>query len=65
MYEHLGLQDISFIMLYGEATEGNRSIAALRLAVRSGYKSYSTFSDAFKRITGLSVTDWMKRESVS
>jgi AraC-like DNA-binding protein len=54
-----------FIHLYREATEENRSIAALRLAVRSGYKSYSTFSGAFKRITGLSVTDWMKRESVS
>ena len=54
-----------FIHLYREATEENRSIAALRLAVRSGYKSYSTFSGAFKRITGLSVTDWMKRERES
>jgi AraC-like DNA-binding protein len=33
----------------------------LRLAERSGYKSYSTFSAAFKRITGLSETDWMKQ----
>ena len=54
-----------FIHLYREATEENRSIAALRLAERSGYNSYNTFSAAFKRIIGLSVTDWMKRESVS
>jgi AraC-like DNA-binding protein len=50
-----------FISLYRETTEGNRSIAVLRLAERSGYKSYSTFSAAFKRITGLSETDWMKQ----
>ena len=54
-----------FISLYRETTEGNRSIAVLKLAERSGYKSYSTFSAAFKRITGLSVTDWMKRERES
>ena len=51
-----------FIHLYREATEENRSIAALRLAERSGYHSYNTFSAAFKRITGLSVTDWMKQQ---
>ena len=51
-----------FISLYREATEENRSIAALRLAEQSGYHSYNTFSAAFKRITGLSVTDWMKQQ---
>ena len=54
-----------FIHLYREATEENRSIAAHRLAERSGYHSYSTFNAAFKRITGLSVTDWMKCKSES
>ena len=54
-----------FISLYRETTEGNRSSAALKLAGQCGYQSYSTFSTAFKRITGLSVTDWMKRERES
>ena len=54
-----------FISLYREATEGKQSIKALRLAERSGYHSYSTFSAAFKRITGFTVTDWMKNETVS
>ena len=49
-----------FIHLYREATEENRSNAVLRLAEQSGYHSYNIFSAAFKRITGLSVTDWMK-----
>ena len=51
-----------FIHLYRETPEEKRSIAALRLAGQSGYHSYNTFSAAFKRITGLSVTDWMKQQ---
>lgn len=54
-----------FISLYRETTEGNRSIAVLRLAERSGYKSYSTFSAAFKKITGLSDTEWIKACSIN
>ena len=35
----------------------------LVLAGRSGYRSYTTFSLAFKQYTGFSVTNWMYKES--
>ena len=49
-----------FIRLYREATAAHRSISAQQLATRSGYRSYSTFSHAFKQRTGQSVTVWMR-----
>ena len=36
-----------------------QSVSAKQLAVLSGYRSYSTFSLAFKQRVGLSVTEWM------
>lgn len=35
----------------------------LVLAGRSGYRSYTTFSLAFKQYTGFSVTNWMYKEA--
>lgn len=46
----------------GDAVGGKRSFSAQQLARESGFHSYRTFSDAFKRKTGLSVTAWMKSE---
>jgi AraC-like DNA-binding protein len=49
-----------FINLYREAVAAERSITAQQLAHDSGYRSYSTFSLAFKQRMGQSVTAWMR-----
>ena len=53
-----------FIGLYREAVSAGRPVSAKLLAGRSGYRSYSTFSLAFKQYTGFSVTNWMYKESL-
>lgn len=47
-----------FIKRYQELTAAGQSIGAQQLSRESGYRSYSTFSMAFKQRTGLSVTAW-------
>ena len=54
-----GLRIRHFILLYREAMADNRIVTALQLALESGYRSYSTFSAAFKQYTGKTVTAWM------
>ena len=49
-----------FMSLYRKATSAQQSIVAQQLASDSGYRSYSTFSLAFKQRTGQSVTAWMR-----
>ena len=49
-----------FIRLYNKAVVDLRNFTAQELALESGFRSYRTFSEAFKRQTGLSVTAWMK-----
>ena len=49
-----------FTSLYRDAVEAHRSFTTQQLAQESGFRSYNTFSSAFKRKTGLSVTAWMK-----
>ena len=49
-----------FISLYREAAAANQPIVAQQLASDSGYRSYSTFSLAFKQRMGQSVTAWMR-----
>ena len=49
-----------FMRLYHEAVAAQRPVAAQQLAHESGYRSYSTFSLAFKQRTGQSVTAWMR-----
>ena len=49
-----------FISRYDELTAAGQPIVAQQLAIESGYRSYSTFSLAFKQRTGQSVTDWMR-----
>jgi AraC-like DNA-binding protein len=48
-----------FINLYREAVAAQRPFTAQQLASDSGYRSYSTFSLAFKQRMGQSVTAWM------
>ena len=49
-----------FVHLYREALDTQRSYTIQQLALESGYRSYSTFSDVVKRKTGKSVKAWMK-----
>ena len=49
-----------FVSLYREAVASERHITAQQLAHDSGYRSYSTFSLAFKQRMGQSVTAWMR-----
>ena len=53
-----------FISLYHEAVAAHRLVIAQQLAFESGYQSYSTFRDAFKRKTGQSVTAWMASQKI-
>ena len=49
-----------FIGLCQEAAAARQPIIAKQLASDSGYRSYSTFSLAFKQRTGKSVTAWLR-----
>jgi AraC-like DNA-binding protein len=49
-----------FVSLYHEAVDSKRSFTVQQLALESGFHSYTTFSDAFKRKMGLSVRSWIK-----
>ncbi len=55
-----GLRIGHFISLYQKAVAEGRVFTAQQLASESGYRSYSTFSAAFKQRTGKSVTAWMR-----
>jgi AraC-like DNA-binding protein len=48
-----------FMHRYEEMKADGRPVIAQQLAHESGYRSYSTFSMAFKQHTGQSVTAWM------
>ncbi|MBO6189496.1 MAG: helix-turn-helix domain-containing protein [Alloprevotella sp.] len=49
-----------FISLYQKAVNEQHPFTAQQLAHESGFRSYSTFSAAFKRKTGMSVSAWIK-----
>ena len=53
-----------FISLYHETVAAHRPVIAQQLAFESGYQSYSTFRDAFKRKMGQSVTAWMASQKI-
>ena len=50
-----------FLRLYHKAIAANQSIIVQQLAHDSGFRSYSTFSLAFKHRMGQSVTAWMRK----
>ncbi len=50
-----------FLNLYDEAIRTRRAFTAQSLAYESGFRSYRTFSDSFKRLMGQNVTDWQLR----
>ena len=51
-----------FVSLYREAVAAKRSATAQQLANECGYRSYSTFTLAFKQRMGQSVTAWMRTD---
>ena len=55
-----GLRINHFVNLYHEAVAAQRSFTAQQLANESGFRSYSTFSAAFKQRMGQTVTAWMR-----
>ena len=57
-----GLRIQYFLRLYDEAVATGRDFTAQQLASESGYRSYRTFSHAFKLRMGQSVTEWMSVE---
>ena len=52
-----------FVSLYHEAVDAHRSFSAQQLALESGYHSYRTFSEVFKRKMGHTVSAWIKAAS--
>ena len=55
-----GLRIQHFISLYREAVADQRTFTIKQLAHDSGYRSYSTFSLAFKQRMGQNVTEWVR-----
>ena len=52
-----------FVSLYHEAVASHRSFSAQQLAQESGFYTYRTFSEAFKRKMGHTVSAWIKAAS--
>ena len=49
-----------FINLYHETTAAHQAVTAQQLAHQSGFRSYNTFSVAFKKMMGMTATEWMR-----
>jgi AraC-like DNA-binding protein len=49
-----------FVSLFHKGVAAKRSFTAQQLALESGFRSYSTFTLAFKQRMGQSVTAWMR-----
>ncbi len=52
-----------FVLLYRDTVAAQRPFTAQQLASQSGYRSYSTFSLAFKQRMGQSVKAWMRNSA--
>ena len=55
-----GLRILHFISLYHQAVATQQPVTAQQLAYQSGFRSYNTFSVAFKKIMGMNATEWMR-----
>ena len=54
-----------FTRLYNKVKDSEHPITAKDLAEQSGYRSYITFSSAFKKHMGTTVTEWMRNENAA
>jgi hypothetical protein len=50
-----------FLSLYSEAVASQHHFSIQQMAYDSGYRSYTTFSIAFKQRMGQNVTAWMRK----
>ena len=57
-----GLRVAHFERLYEVAVTTMRPFTAQQLANESGFRSYSTFSSAFKQIKGQTVSEWIRQQ---
>ena len=57
-----GLRVAHFERLYQAAVTDMRPFTAQQLANESGFRSYSTFSVAFKQMKELTVTEWIRQQ---
>ena len=55
-----GLRIQHYINLYHEKVATHQPISAQQLAYQSGFRSYNTFSVAFKKMKGMTMTEWMR-----
>ena len=55
-----GLRIQHFVNLYREAIANHQPVTAQQLAYQSGFRSYNTFSIAFKKAMGMTATEWMR-----
>jgi AraC-like DNA-binding protein len=55
-----GLRIQHFINLYHEAAATHQPVTVQQLAYQSGFRSYNTFSVAFKKIMGMNTTEWIR-----
>ena len=55
-----GLRIQHFVNLYREAKANHQPVTAQQLAFQSGFRSYNTFSVAFKKVMGMTATEWMR-----
>ena len=53
-----------FEQLYRENAEAHRMFTAQQLALKCGFRSYSTFAAAFKQFNGQTVTSWMRCQAL-
>ena len=49
-----------FVNLYRESAACHQHVTAQEIACQSGFRSYNTFSVAFKKIMGMTATEWMR-----
>ena len=54
-----------FIRLYHEKMNSAQTMTAVQLAQQCGFRSYSTFSTAFKQFKGQTVATWMRLQTAS
>ena len=53
-----------FVSLYREAVANNRSFTVFGLAYECGYRSFLSFSTAFRKYKGIAVSAWIERAQI-
>ncbi len=55
-----GLRIQHFVNCYRQLAANHQPVTAQQLAYQSGFRSYNTFSIAFKKVMGMTATEWMR-----